>query len=107
MTKPPIHPGIALYVVVRHGTFGMSKHRLAKLLGVNNSYMNKVCSGESRITPRLAIRIGKLLNCKPETWLKRQMQYDLYHARQETQLIHIEPIKLAQFIRYDDLGDHL
>jgi plasmid maintenance system antidote protein VapI len=35
------------------------------------------------ITPEMALRIGKFRGYGPELWLRKQVTYDLWHARQE------------------------
>ena len=41
------------------------------------------------VTARMALRLGKFCGNGPELWLRMQMAYDLFKARQETELSHV------------------
>ncbi|MCY4237661.1 MAG: hypothetical protein OXC54_06145 [Rhodospirillaceae bacterium] len=44
--------------------------------------MSLLLNGRLGISPERAIRLSEAFGGSPESWLTRQMQYDLWHARQ-------------------------
>ena len=81
MHNPP-HPGevIAGIYLEPHG---VSARTIAAQLGVCHSTFARVISGQSSVTPDMAIRLSKVLSGSPESWLQMQSNYDLWHARQK------------------------
>jgi len=48
------------------------------------------------LSPKLAVRIGRLLNTTPESWLRMQEALDLWKVNQHPErLAAIQPIKTA------------
>jgi len=93
MHNPP-HPGETL----RHlylEPLGMTVGELAKHLGVSRKTLSLILNGKARITPDMAIRLSKAFNTTPETWLKKQMQHDLWRANLQADSINVEPAEPA------------
>ena len=55
----------------------------AKKLGVSRQAFSAIINGRAGITADMALRLSKALGTSPELWLGMQMQYDLWHAKQQ------------------------
>jgi antitoxin HigA-1 len=90
MTKMhnPAHPG----EVIRDlciDPLGLSVTAAAKGLGVTRKALSELLNGHSGVSPDMAIRLEKAFGSTAETWLKMQMQYDLWHAEQRADKIKV------------------
>ena len=77
MFNPP-HPG----AVLKDGwlTEGETVSALAGKLGVSRVALSRVLNGRAAISAELALRLGKVLQQSPESWLHMQADYDLWQA---------------------------
>ncbi len=50
--------------------------KLAKLTGINRSFLNDIVNGESRISIAVAMKLGQYTNTEPKKWLDYQKDYD-------------------------------
>jgi len=90
MYNPP-HPG----EVVRRQCLeplGLSVTAAAKGLGVSRNTLSMLLNGRLGISPKMAIRLAKGFGGSPESWLRQQMQYDIWQAQQ-----HEDEIKVRKF----------
>ena len=90
MHNPP-HPGefiLATYLE----PFEISVRSLAESLGVAASTLSRVINGQSGISPEMALRLSKAIGRSPESWLAMQHNYDLWSAKEYTDLSHVERI---------------
>lgn len=78
----PTHPGEILREDVLPA-LGRSKVAIANLLGVSRRQLYNLLEESQPVTPRMAIRIGKLTGTSPESWLAMQAAYDLRIARED------------------------
>ena len=62
---------------------GLSQNKLARELKVPPQRVNSIVRGELRITPDMALRLGRYFNMTPQFWLNLQQRYDLEKARDE------------------------
>ena len=90
MTKMhnPAHPG----EVIRDlciDPLGLSVTAAAKGLGVTRKALSELLNGHSGVSPDMAIRLEKAFGSNAETWLRMQMQYDLWHAEQRADKIKV------------------
>lgn len=91
MHNPP-HPGEFIWETYLE-PFGVSVRSLAESLGVAGSTVNRIINGQSGISPEMALRLSKALGRSPESWLAMQHAYDLWAARQTTDLSDVVQIK--------------
>jgi antitoxin HigA-1 len=49
-------------------------------------------NGKSGISPEMALRLSKVFGRTPEGWLRLQLQYDLWKAKQSVDIDHLERI---------------
>lgn len=96
MHNPP-HPG----EVVRRQCLeplGMTVTEAAKSLGVSRNTLSMLFNGRLGISSEMAIRLSQGFGGSPESWLKQQMQYDLWQAKQRKVKIKAQNFKVAKKI---------
>lgn len=82
MHNPP-HPGETLKEDVLPA-LGLTVTEAAEQLGVSRVALSRVLNGRAAISAEMAIRLGQWLENDPEVWLRAQLQYDLWHAEQQS-----------------------
>jgi addiction module HigA family antidote len=90
----PPHPGEfikEIYLV----PYELSIRSLAESLGVSPSTLTRLISGQSGISPEMALRLSKALGRSPESWLAMQHNYDLWFARQSVDLSRVTTVEFA------------
>lgn len=80
MHNPP-HPGEIIKELCLE-PLGLSVTDAAKGLGVTRKALSELINGHSGISPEMAIRLEQAFGSTAETWLKMQLEYDLWQARQ-------------------------
>ena len=53
----------------------------AEALGVTRSQLYRVLSGDSAVSPEMAIRLEAVIGSTADTWLRMQVAYDLAQIR--------------------------
>lgn len=89
MHNPP-HPG----EIVREECIkplGLSVTDAAKGLGVTRKTLSELLNGHSGVSPEMAIRLEKAFGSTAETWLRLQLQYDLWQAKQRAASVEVRP----------------
>tara|TARA_Y100001972_G_C7667455_1_gene337994 strand:- start:2779 stop:3060 length:282 start_codon:yes stop_codon:yes gene_type:complete len=81
MFNPP-HPGSVLKTLYLD-ELKLSVSDAAKGLGVTRQNLSAIINGHTRISPSMALRLGKAFSTDPEMWLNMQKNYDLWQAEQE------------------------
>lgn len=54
----------------------------AKGLGVTRKALSELLNGHAGISPEMAIRLERAFGSTAETWLRMQLEYDLWQAEQ-------------------------
>ena len=67
----------------------------AKGLGVSRKALSELLNGHSGVSPEMAIRLDKAFGGGAESWLRQQMQYDLWHAQQKAGEIKVRRYETA------------
>lgn len=93
MHNPP-HPGPLLKRTYMD-PYGLSVRYMANKLEVAPSTFAFIVKGEAKITPKMALRLGSLLNCTPQSLLNLQDSYDLWIESQKENQPILEPINFA------------
>ncbi len=78
----PVHPG----EVIREACLAplkLSVTDAAKGLGVTRKALSELLNGHSGVSPEMAIRLEKAGWSTAETWLRMQLQHDLWHAQRK------------------------
>ena len=79
----PAHPGKILRELVLE-PLGISVSETALRLGVSRKTLHKVLSGTGSVTVAMSLKIEAAFTGPDAShWLRMQMVYDLWHARQQ------------------------
>ena len=77
----------------------MTQTELAELLDVSRLSVSELLHGKRALSPEMAVRISKLLNTSPESWLRLQEAVDLWTVQQEaTKLIGVKPLSKSRLM---------
>ena len=93
MYNPP-HPGEFIQEVYLE-PLGVSPRSVALRLKVSPSTFIRILKGQSSISPTMALRLSKCLGGSAESWLHIQDSYGLWHAKQNVDLLEVEPIQVS------------
>lgn len=91
MSVEELHPG----VLVRQECLersGLSVTAGAEILGVSRQALSNLLTGKSGISPEMAIRLDLVFGGGAETWLQRQLKFDLAEARKRIAAIKVRPL---------------
>lgn len=90
--RKPTHPGVILREDVLPA-LEMSQSELAKRLGVSRLSVSELLLEKRGMSPDMAVRIGRLTNTPPDSWLRMQAAVDLWLLERDPKRYrHIEPI---------------
>lgn len=85
----PCHPGeIVKYECLE--PLGLTIEEAALGLGVSIDEIASLVNEESSVSAHMAVRLSKAFGSTPETWLRMQMAYDLWQARDVTDKIEVK-----------------
>jgi len=90
MHNPP-HPGEIIKEFCVE-PLGLTVTKAAKSLGVTRKTFSMLLNGKSGISPEMALRLSKVFGRTPEGWLRLQLQYDLWKAKQNIDIDNLERI---------------
>ena len=90
MHNPP-HPGeiIKDFCAV---PLGLTVTKAAESIGVTRKTFSMLLNGKSGISPEMALRLSKVFGRTPEGWLRLQLQYYLWKAKQNVDIDNLERI---------------
>ena len=93
MHNPP-HPG---EVIKRQclEPLGLTVTEAAEGLGVSRNTLSMLINGRLGISPEMAIRLSQGFGGSPESWLRQQMNYDLWQAQQKARTIKVRKFEPA------------
>ena len=90
--RKPTHPGELLREDVLPA-LKMSQSELAKRLGVSRLSVSDLLLEKRAMSPDMAVRIGRLTNTTPDSWLRMQTAIDLWELERDPKRYrHIEPV---------------
>jgi addiction module HigA family antidote len=90
--RRPTHPGALLREDVLPA-LEMSQTELARRLGVSRLTVSDLLLEKRALSPDMAMRISRLTNTTPESWLRMQEAVDLWDLEQEPERYRgIEPV---------------
>ena len=86
------HPGVMLKQTLEE--LGISQYRFARISGINPTLLNGICNCRRSISPETAIRLGRVFNCSPISFLRHQEEFDLQETqkRKSELFAKIEPL---------------
>jgi len=80
-TRKPTHPGnVFLNDVLIPLELTITDS--AQMMGITRKALSEFINEKSSCTVQMALRIAKVTNTSPESWLSMQIKYDLWKARQ-------------------------
>ena len=88
MFNPP-HPG----EIIREECLkplNLSVTAAAKWLDISRGSLSELLNGHNGISPDMAIRLEKAGWGSAESWLRNQLSYDLWQAKQHAANIHVK-----------------
>jgi len=91
MYNPP-HPGEMLNeLYLKENNISIS--RAALMLGISRKHLSNIVNCKVSITPEVALKLEKCFKTtSANMWLKFQMKYDLFWARQRVNLDDVQAI---------------
>ncbi len=90
--RKPSHPGELLREDVLPA-LGMSQTAFARRLGVSRLSVSELLLEKRAMSPDMAVRVGRLTNTTPDSWLAMQTALDLWELQRDPKRYrHIEPL---------------
>lgn len=80
--RRPTHPGAILREDVLPA-LGMSQQQFADRLGVSRLSVSELLNEKRALSTEMALRLSKLLDTSPESWLAMQDAVDLWEVRHD------------------------
>ncbi|MCE2482034.1 MAG: HigA family addiction module antidote protein [Alphaproteobacteria bacterium] len=74
---------------------GLTVTRAAKGLGVTRQALSELINERTGVSVEMAIRLSKAFGSTPEVWLRMQVAYDLWQARDRASEIAVEAFAAA------------
>lgn len=90
--RKPTHPGEFVREDILK-ELGLSQGQLAQALKVSRKTINELVNQKRRLSPDIALRIGKFTNTNPQTWMNLQTAWDLWVASNSKEAKSIENIQ--------------
>lgn len=92
MYNPP-HPGkILLEDWIKPLNFSISEFALK--IGTSRKNLSEIVNSKCGISPEMSLKLSKALKTSPELWLRLQVKFDLWQAKQHINLDNVEVIAL-------------
>ena len=90
--RKPVHPGEQLREYILPA-LKLSQTELARRLGVSRLTVSELLLEKRAISADMAVRVGRLTNTTPDSWLRMQIAVDLWELeRDQNRYRHIESI---------------
>lgn len=83
----PAYPGQIIAETLED--LNVSVRQFAKAMEIAPSTASRLLSGQTIVTPEMAIRLSVVIGSTPETWLKIQSNYSLSEARGRVDIHHL------------------
>ena len=93
MHNPP-HPGQFIKEVYLD-ELNISEREVAHKLKVAPSTFHRLVTGQTSLTPEMALRLSKTLGRTPESWLAMQDKYSLWILAQSLDLDAVEKLEIS------------
>jgi addiction module HigA family antidote len=90
MHKPP-HPGEILRELCLE-PLDLTVTEAAEALGVSRKTLSAILNERAGISPEMAVRLSIAFDTTAESWLRQQVQYDLWHAEQGRRKLKVRPL---------------
>lgn len=84
MFNPP-HPGETLKEFYMKD-YNLTVAKAALMLGLSRKHLSNIVNGKVPITTEVALKLAKCFKTSAEIWLREQIVYDLWTAKQNVNL---------------------
>lgn len=91
---PEMHPGELLREDVLPA-LNINKTDFAGLLGISRQHLHAILNEERPISPKVAVRLGKLCGNGARLWMNLQTAYDLDQAERTVDVSGIKTLAVA------------
>ena len=94
--RRPTHPGEMLREDILPA-LGLTQGELAHRLGVSRLTVSELLHEKRAVSPDMAMRLARLLNTTPESWLNMQQAVDLWELQRSRtrRYVRIKPVRVA------------
>ncbi|MCC8368277.1 HigA family addiction module antidote protein [Xenorhabdus sp. PB61.4] len=89
----PAHPGEIIAEILIE--MNVSLRQFAKAMEIAPSTASRLLSGQTSVTPEMALKLSIVIGSTPETWLKIQANYSLREAKKHINLSQLHHLTLA------------
>ncbi len=93
MHNPP-HPGEIIRELCVE-PLGLTVTAAAKALKVTRKTLSTLLNGRAGISPEMALRLCRVFGRTPESWMRLQLQFDLWKAEKSLNVSELKRIKAA------------
>lgn len=93
MYHPP-HPGEVLRGLYLT-PLGLTVTEAARKIGVSRKNLSDLLNGRIGISSTMAVRLGLATNTTPESWLNKQIAYDLWQAKHQIKALRSQVKSLS------------
>lgn len=93
MHRPP-HPGQILRELCIE-PLGVTVTEAADALGISRKTLSAILNGRAGISPEMAVRLSVAFDTTAESWLRQQMQHDLWLAEQSRKKLRVRRLTAA------------
>ena len=90
----PTHPGALLREDMIPAT-GKSVASIARLLGITRQHLNDIVHERKRVSPEVAVKLGKLFGDGAGIWTRMQAAHDTWHAERKVDASKIRTLEEA------------
>jgi addiction module HigA family antidote len=91
--EPP-HPGEILRELCLE-PLGLTVTKAAEALGIRRKSLSAILNGRAGISPEMAIRLSIAFDTTAESWLRQQLQFDLWKAEQKRAQLQVRKLSAA------------
>ena len=90
----PAHPGSLLREDILPA-IGRPKTEIARLLGISRQQLYDILSETKPVSPKVAVRLGKMFGNGAGFWSRMQANHDAWKAEREVDVSEIPTFKVA------------
>jgi len=92
----PPHPGeLIRKVYLEPHKDNLSRSEVARYLSVSRSNFNRLVNEQIDVSSEMALRLSKVLGGTAESWMRLQINYDLWQARKKVKVNDLRPLQLT------------
>lgn len=88
MFNPP-HPGETIKELYMND-YNLTIAKLALMLGISRKHLSNIVNCKVPISTEVALKLAKCFKTSPEIWLREQLAYDLWNAKQTFKLDDVQ-----------------